>query len=171
MDQSRGFPNRTLRSALILRGGAMSRIGIFWGAWISILALLASTSPPAAAQTIRGVVVGSLTIEPVGEALVTHSGPSGTRSAITGPDGRFELAVEGEPPFELTVQRMGYQERLLVVGSEEIQGELRIGFAVAPLATEELRVEAERERPDFRFVNHLVTDTGLVWRGERASRA
>jgi hypothetical protein len=129
--------------------------------------LITAASPSSVtAQTIRGRVVDSVTAEPLGEAWVTLSGPEGTVSEITGADGRFELTVEGASPFDLTVRRVGYQERTLVVGSEEVLKELRIGLAVAPFDLEGLEVEAEREGPDFTFHSFILADSGMVIRGE-----
>ena len=132
--------------------------------WFLVLLATAASPSSATAQAIRGMVVDSLTAEPLREAWVTLSGREDTLSVITGADGRFELTLEGESPFDLTVRRIGYQERTLVVGLEAVPEELRIGLAVAPLDLEGLAVEAEREGPDFRFGNWVLADSGLVSR-------
>jgi len=142
----------------------MRRASIPWG-WFLVVFLWAVSPACIAAQTIRGVVVDSLTREPLGEAWVAHSGPEGIVAMTTGADGLFEVSVEGEPPFELMVRRVGYLERTLVVGSEDLPGEVRIGLTAAPFGLEGLEVEAERKGPDFRFGIYIVTDTGLVWPG------
>jgi hypothetical protein len=130
--------------------GMMRRASCFCGLCLVLLVPAASPSS-VTAQTVRGVVVDSVTAEPLGEAWITLSGPEGTVSQITGADGRFQLTVEGESPFDLTVRRIGYQERTLVVESDDVPEELRIGLAVAPFDLQGLEVEAEREGPDFRF--------------------
>jgi hypothetical protein len=142
----------------------MRRASILCGCCLVLLITAASPSS-VTAQTIRGRVVDSVTAEPLGEAWVTLSGPEGTVSEITGADGRFELTVKGKSPFDLTVRRIGYQERTLVVGSEEVPEELRIGLELAPFDLEGLEVEAEREGPDFTFHGYTLTDSGMVWRG------
>ena len=131
---------------------------VLWFLW-----LIQVTHPaPTPCQTVHGMVVDSLTAGPLADAWVTYGGDRGSVTTSTGTDGRFEILLEGEPPFTLLVQRTGYAERSLRVGREGLAEDLRVLMVAVPFDLPELAVEGKRQGPDLRFLRAIATDTGLV---------
>ncbi len=132
---------------------------------VGLLALLPAGVAPLCAQSIQGVVLDSITGAPVQQAAVAYEGAVGMVSVTTDAEGRFELTLDGDPPWTLEVQALGYQPRTVSVGSETVSHELRIPLSGAPFELEGVTAGAAREEPNFKFGAYWVTNSGLVWPG------
>jgi hypothetical protein len=66
------------------------------------------SAPKGPLHTITGTVVNALSGVPIRHALVQASGMSGGSSALTGPDGRFQLTNIPEGPIRLFAQKPGF---------------------------------------------------------------
>jgi carboxypeptidase family protein len=67
----------------------------------------AQIAPPSATYTVHGIVVNSLTGEPVPRALVQIPGEQ-QRSVLTGVDGKFEFADVPVGPINVTYRKPGF---------------------------------------------------------------
>jgi outer membrane receptor for ferrienterochelin and colicin len=84
---------------------------------LSVAALLALVLvPPAAAQTVAGTIVGTVTDpngQPVPGATVTASGEGAPTSATTADDGTYRLTPLEPGSYSVTVARDGFQTKTL----------------------------------------------------------
>lgn len=152
----------------------------------TLLAVLASLSTPAAAQTavLRGSVTDSATRAPLPSVRVTVLDVSGTPAARTVTDaaGRFVLASLEAGAYRLVMQRLGYRAHRVALTLEA--GDRTVSIALAPLGlpiagvvvsasrSAEAAIDApasitviEREEiedaPAFTPVDHAATVPGL----------
>ena len=82
---------RSLSSLLLSPRGGVARAAAFAYCLFLLSIVSAQDTPPPESQKIRGIVVNTVTHEPVGRALVTSS------------DNRFATLTDGEGHFEFTI--------------------------------------------------------------------
>jgi hypothetical protein len=93
--------------------------------WVLLFSAALGLAQQTATRTITGIVVNSVTGEPISRALVQLPRPGSAFSAFTGADGRF--SIEGVPvqgtPF-LSVQKPGFSG----AQSPAVAGEIRVNL-------------------------------------------
>jgi len=111
------------------------------------------------AQTvITGIVVTDATELAVFGALVVGSGPSSEQVSVeTAADGTFRLQVPVQGSWSLSVNHLGFRERIVAVnvtGDDPV--EVRIVLEADPVLLEALRVSVEARCPGTRDPDQLV---------------
>ncbi len=124
--------------------------------------LCAMGSTGISAQGIHGIVLDSLTGAPLPDVVVVAESSEGRRTALTNRAGRFSILLEGQPPFELSFQRLGYQ--YITHAMEALSGS-PLEIRMEEIAFEMDAIEAEADATDNRFKVfgvHWATNSGLT---------
>ncbi|QNL52642.1 TonB-dependent receptor [Olivibacter sp. SDN3] len=87
---------------------------------------LSAQTKPLINSTLNGVVLDSLTREPLPGALVHIEGT--THNASTDEDGKFNFVTGQKFPYTLIISYVGYDQKKLVVDDEKVEILLKPGF-------------------------------------------
>lgn len=107
---------------------------------------------------MRGVVRDAVSGEPILAVDVRHE-PSG-RSTITDGLGRFSMALPGDGPFTLVLERLGYASATVEIGAASSRGPGEFFLQPAQFDVEGVTVQADRARAEA-DIRAPVTSTRL----------
>jgi hypothetical protein len=126
---------------------------------LACLLLLAS---PLQAQTLSGIVRDAGTQAPLSAARVMQVMPDGALvRAETDGNGRFQLPLRGESPFDLLIERFGYAARRIEFDlAAVVDGGAEILLWPAPFVLPEISAELGTER--LTWSSFEVTDAGML---------
>jgi hypothetical protein len=142
-----------------------------------LLALLAAA--PAGAQTLHGRVTDAVDGSPVAAALVVALDGAGaeTASAVSAPDGRYELPLPAAGAFRIRVSRVGFRTGISPAVSIEEGERMGVDLGLRRDAVQLEQVEARsRVTPPFRdararnFYDRLDRGRGLYYTPDEIAR-